>query len=151
MSDSPADPPKPVVPWALRRGVSAAITIGVITAAVAVVLAVWLTRGGEVTSAYPSGIRSVAPVPGAQVPRQSPIGVRLEAGWEPTLTIGGKAIPRSELDAGTIQLGEFLFAPGPGKAIEELRSGQTCARVIATPVVDVKAADIVYEWCFNTF
>ena len=139
------------IPWALRKGVSTAITLGVLAAAAGVVLAVWLSRGGEASPSYPSGLQEVVPVPGARVPRQSPIGARLDAGWKPTLVIGGTTIPVSQLDAGTTQLGEYFFAPGPGKAIEELRSGQTCARVTATPIVDVEAADFSFAWCFNTF
>ena len=139
------------VPWALRKGVSTAITLGVLVAAAGVVLAVWLSRGGEASHSYPSGLQEVVPVPGAQVPRQSPIGARLGAGWKPTLVIGGTTIPADQLDAGTTQLGEYYFAPGPGQVIEELRSGQTCARVTATPVIDVEATDVSFEWCFSTF
>ncbi|WP_419920249.1 hypothetical protein [Candidatus Poriferisodalis sp.] len=139
------------VPWALRKGVSTAITLAVFFAAACVVLAVWLSRGSDTSPTYPSGLQEVVPVPGAQVPRQSPIGARLDAGWKPTLVIGGTTIPAHQLDAGTTQLGEYFFAPGPGKVIEELRSGQTCARVTATLVIDVEAADLIFEWCFSTF
>ena len=141
----------PPVPWALRTGVSTAITLGVLVAAAGVVLAVWLTRGGESAPAYPSGLQTVTPVPGAQVPHQSPIGARLDPGWRPTLVINGTTIPAGQLDAGTTQLGEYFFAPGTGKVIEKLRSGQTCARVTATPTIDIEAADFSFEWCFATF
>ncbi len=138
-------------PWALRRGVSAAITLGALVAAVGVIFAVWLTRGGEPGPAYPSGLQGVTPVPGAQVPHQSSIGGQLEAGWKLTLVINGTTIPVDQLDAGTTQLGEYFFSPGDGKVIEKLRSGQSCARLTATPTIDVEAADFTYEWCFSTF
>ena len=141
----------PQVPWALRKGVSTAVTLGVLVAAAGIVLAVWLTRGGEPASAYPSGLQSVTPVPGANVPHQSPIGARLEAGWQLTLVINGTPIPADQLDAGTTQLGEFFFSPGDGKAIEKLRSGRSCARLSATPTIDTEAASFTYEWCFTTF
>ena len=139
------------VPWALRRGVSTAVTLGALVAAAAVVLAVWLTRGGESGPAYPSGLRAVTPVPGANVPHQSPVGARLEAGWQLTLAVNGTTIPASQLGAGTTQLGEFFFSPGDGKVIERLRTGRSCARLVATPTIDVEAADFTYEWCFTTF
>ena len=128
---------EPRVPWALRRGVSTAITLGALVAAAGIVLVVWLTRGGESAPAYPSGLQAVTPVPGAQVPHQSPIGARLEPGWKLTLVINGTAIPAGQLDAGTIQLGEHFFSPGEGKVIEKLRTGQSCARLVATPTIDV--------------
>ena len=142
---------QPRVPWALRKGVSTTITLGALVAAAAVVLAVWLTRGGEPAPAYPSGLQAVTPVPGANVPHQSPIGARLEPGWKLTLVINGTTIPASELDAGTIQLGEYFYSPGDGKVIEKLRSGRSCARLIVTPTIDIEAADFTYEWCFTTF
>jgi hypothetical protein len=142
---------QPKVPWALRRGVSATITLGALVAAAAVVLAVWLTRGGEPATAYPSGLQAVTPVPGAQVPHQSPIGARLEPGWKLTLVINGTTIPAGQLDAGTVQLGEYFFSPGDGKAISKLRTGRSCARLVATPTIDVETADFTYEWCFTTF
>lgn len=142
---------QPSVPWALRKGVSTAVTLGALVAAAAVVLAVWLTRGGEVASPYPSGLASVTPVPGANVPHQSPIGARLEAGWKLTLVINGTTIPADQLDAGTTQLGEFLFSSGDGKVIEKLRTGRSCAKLTATPTIDVEAPDFTYEWCFTTF
>lgn len=120
-------------------------------AALAVVAAVWLTRGPEPVSNYPVGLQGVAPSPGAQVPRQTPVGARVEPAWEPQLVIDGVSIPSSQLDAGTTQLGEYFFAPGPGKAIEELRSGRICAVVTATPVIALEAPDLIYEWCFTTF
>ena len=139
------------VPWALRRGVSVAVTAGALVAAAAVVLAVWLTRGTEVVSSYPVGLQGVVPAPDAQVPRQTPVGARLEPGWEPKLTIDGVPIPIGQLGAGTTQLGEYFFAPGEGKVIERLRSGRICAVVRASPVTALEAPDVVYEWCFTTF
>lgn len=150
-SDGRRDGDDDHVPWALRRGVSVAVTAGALVAAAAVVLAVWLTRGAETVSSYPVGLQGVVPAPDAQVPRQTPVGVRLDPGWEPRLTIDSVSIPIGQLDAGTVQLGEYFFAPGEGKAIERLRSGRICAVVSAAPVTALEAPDLVYEWCFTTF
>ncbi len=139
------------LPWALRRGVSAVVTIGALAAAAAVVLVVWLTRGADPVSSYPVGLVAVVPSPDARVPRQTSVGVRVEPGWEPRLSIDGVPIPASQLDAGTIQLGEYLFAPGEGQAIDRLRGGRICAVVRASPVTALEAPDLVYEWCFVTF
>lgn len=141
----------PAVPWALRKGVSTMVTLGVLVAAAGIVAAVWLTRGGESAPAYPSGLQTVTPVPGAQVPHQSPIGARLEAGWKLTLVINGTTIPAGQLNAGTTQLGEYYFAPGEGKVIEKLVPGRSCARLTASPTIDIEASDFSYEWCFTTF
>ena len=140
-------------PWALRRGVSAAVTAAALAGVAAVVLTVWLTRGADTVpgAGYPAGLQAVTPTPGAQVPRQSPVGARVEPGWAPTLIIDGTPIPPAQLDAGTLQLGEHFFAPGPGKAIEELPTGRVCAAVTAAPVTAQQAPDLVYEWCFTTF
>lgn len=150
MSSAQSGDDRPI-PWALRKGVSTAVTLGALVAAAAVVLAVWLTRGGEPAPAYPSGLQAVTPVPGAQVPHQSSIGARLEPGWQLTLVINGTTIPAGQLDAGTVQLGEHFFSAGDGKVIEKLRTGRSCARLVATPTIDVEAADFTYEWCFTTF
>lgn len=141
----------PAVPWALRKGVSTMVTLVALVAAAGIVAAVWLTRGGESAPAYPSGLQTVTPVPGAQVPHQSPIGARLEAGWKLTLVINGTTIPAGQLNAGTTQLGEYYFAPGEGKVIEKLVPGRSCARLTASPTIDIEASDFSYEWCFTTF
>ena len=139
------------VPWALRKGVSTAVTLGVLVAAAGIVLAIWLTRGGEPEQAYPSGVQWVRPLPGANVPHQSPVGARLDAGWQMTLVVNDTAIPADQLDAGTTQLGEYFFSPGDGKVIEKLRGGRSCARLSAAPTIDTEAASFTYEWCFTTF
>ncbi|HCB34560.1 MAG TPA: hypothetical protein DEP69_05275 [Acidimicrobiaceae bacterium] len=148
MSDPP--PRQPRTHWTLRRGVSAAVTGGVLVALAAVALAVYAIRGSGAPSPYPDSITAVVPAPGSQAPRQAPVGVRLRPGWQPDITIDGVAIPDTQLTAGIRELGEFFFAPRPGRVIEEIRPGRTCAAVVARPLVDVDSADVLFEWCFTS-
>lgn len=99
------------------------------------------TRGAE--DAIP--IVRYEPRPGGQVPRQSPVGVELEPGYDGRLVIDGIEIPEEQM-AGAIdpdsaefqrlsdeqrELGPrpnnknvVMFVPGPGKAITEHHTGE---------------------------
>ena len=127
-----------------------------VTAGVALVAAglIWFattTTGDPQPDLYPTGLRSVIPVENSQSPRQGTIGVSLAPGWEPRMWINDTPIPRSQLDAGTVQLGEFFFKPGPGQAIDDIRPGQNCARIEASPTTDVEAEDFSFAWCWTAF
>ena len=140
--------PKPH--WSLRRGVSFAISTAVLIGLVVIVLVVIATRGSSTTSSpYPSAVLAVVPAPGAQAPRQGPIGAQLAQGWVVNVTIEGVPIPDSQLTAGTRELNEFFFIPGAGKVIETLQPGRTCVDVVATSLVDTNSPPVSYGWCFS--
>lgn len=143
---------KPLRPhWTLRRGVSAAITAGVLIALAVIVLVIYLTRGSTAPAPYPSAVLAVVPTPAASAPRQGPIGAKLSHGWEASITIEGVPIPDGQLTAGTRELNEFFFTPGPGKVLETVQPGRTCVRVVATPLVDTNSSPARFDWCFNAF
>jgi len=127
------------------------VTLGIVALAGLVIYLATLTTTDSQAPLYPRGLRSVLPSEGATAPRQGSIGVTMGPGWQPTITINGTAIPESELDAGTRQLGEYFFAPGEGQVIDDIRPGQNCARVRATNIVDDELDDIDLRWCWTAF
>jgi len=137
--------------WTLRRGMSLGITLGIVILAGVVIYIATLTTRDPQATLYPRGLRSVLPAEGATAPRQGSIGVTMGPGWQPTIAINGTAIPDSQLDAGTRQLGEFFFSPGDGQVIDDIRPGQNCARVRAVNIVDDELDDIDLRWCWTAF
>ena len=85
---------------------------------------------------FPTGLLAVILEEGDQAPKQTPVGVSLSPGWQPTI-IDGIAIPDEELSGGTRQPGEF-FAPGEDMVIKSVATGRICAQVIAIPTIDIE-------------
>lgn len=130
---------------------ASSVTIGVVLIAAGVIWFATTTRGAPQPDVYPTGLRSVIPGEGSQSPRQAAIGAALGPGWAPTVFVNGTPIPRAQLDAGTVQLGEFFFLPGEDKVIDDIRPGRNCARVTATPNIDIEADDFEFSWCWTAF
>lgn len=81
------------------------------------------------------------PLPDAQAPRQSQVGIELQPGYDGTLLINGTGIPETQLDGASDptkvdpailrQFGvrpnnrnRLFFTPGPGKVFTELPKGK---------------------------
>jgi hypothetical protein len=108
------------VPWYLKRIV---LPVLVLVAIGAIVVAVQTAgRGG---GAEQQGIRSLVPIPGAQVLQQDRVGVVVEPAWDASLSINGTAIPDDQLSK-DLDLGQVFFRPGPGKVLESLAPDRNC-------------------------
>lgn len=134
--------------------------IGVVTA-----LAI-TNRGGTenvVVSQNPA-IESLTPADGAEVLRQSEVGIDLVSGYEAELIINGVFIPPGELNifrdidnpeisaeqAGTFDstLNRFVYQPLEGRVIPELKGDENCATANFWPLSDPSARQSV-SWCFT--
>ena len=70
-----------------------------------------------------SAVEQLIPADGSpSVLRQAEIGIDLKDGWTGELSINGVFIPEDQLRRNE-PLAQVFFTPGPGKEIEQLRSG----------------------------
>jgi hypothetical protein len=141
----------PPLNWSLRRGMATTVTLAAVALAGLLVFFATRTDGADQPVLYPTGLRSVVPTENATAPRQGSIGVSVGPGWAPSVSINGVPVPDGQLDGGTRQLGEYLFAPGPGQVIEEIRPGRNCATVRAVATVDRDVEDFEFSWCWTAF
>jgi hypothetical protein len=123
-------------------------------AATALGLAIATTQTGEPdpvtqTVAVPLDGFGVRPTDGANVLRQSEIGIDLQPGWAATLIVDGVEIPASELRVVDAE-NQVFFTPGDGRAVERLEPGRRCVTAVywesrVGPGVD----DRQHTWCFR--
>lgn len=96
----------------------------------------------------PAAVRTVSPEPASLRLRQTEIFVELDPSYRATLAVNGTPIPDDQLDV-LVGLNRYSFTPGPGREIDELPPGRTCAVVTFRQVTDVDAEPGSYRWCFN--
>ncbi len=94
-------------------------------------------------------IEKLTPPPGAEtVPGQTPVIIDMAFGYDIALTIDGKLVPKDQLievDA----LGQFTFAPGPGKFTERFTNGEHLAQLTFWPKTGDRVRDgQFYQWTF---
>lgn len=152
----------PVVEILRRVGIVLALALGVF-------LLIKAAERDDTTVPDDTGnarVVAVTPLPDAQAPRQSQVGVDLAEGFDGRLTIAGTPIPEEQLDGARDpaslteeQLRKYgirpnnrnhlFFTPGPGKVFESIPEGEVT--VIVTyhrdrqPTVDVGT----YSWTFT--
>jgi hypothetical protein len=93
-------------------------------------------------------IDAFVPTEGANVLRQSTVGIDLTDGYLAELVVNGRFIPEDQL-TGDRGLGQFYFSPGPDRVLESLAGGQNC--VIATYWKAALGRDTAQtvRWCFS--
>lgn len=122
--------------WIRRIVIAAALAFGVWLLVIAANRSdTAVERGGE-----DPVVAERFPLPDAQAPSQSQIGVTLRPGFEGTMTIGGVAIPEAQLDGALDpetadpnlirqhgvrpnNRNRLWFTPAPGKVFDELPTG----------------------------
>jgi hypothetical protein len=123
-------------------------------AATALGLAVASTTTGEpdsvaTTVAVPLDGFGVRPSPGANVLRQSEIGIDLRPGWQATLLVDGVEIPTSQQRIVAPE-SQVFFTPGEGQVIERLEPGRRCATAVYWEVrLGPGVDDREHTWCFQ--
>ena len=119
---------------------------------VAVVLAVVYWPSGEPVT-IPDQVQRIAPGPGDQVPRQVPLTVDLVPGYgvRVFVPIDGTwvEVPNDEIDSGRAADGVFVWAPGPGRTLEEWKPDQR-VRVLIESLTGIVTID-EFEWGFRTY
>lgn len=111
-------------------------------------------------------IDSLTPLPGAEVLRQSQVGVDLIAGYEAELVINGVSIPPDQVNVlrdpnsssntgtnpapGTFDqtINRFLYQPLEGRVVPELKGDENCVVATFWPISDPTSIQSV-EWCFT--
>lgn len=101
----------------------------------------------------PDQVQSIQPGPGDQVPRQVPLTIDLEPGFDVRLFIDFDGVwvevPREEIDRGRSAGGVYVWAPGPGRTLEEWRPDQR-VRVLIESLSGVVTVDEL-TWAFRTY
>jgi hypothetical protein len=111
-------------------------------------------------------IDSLTPLPGAEVLRQSQVGVDLISGYAAELVINGVPIPPDQVNilrdpnssdnTGTNPqpgrfdqtINRFLYQPLEGRVVPALKGDENCVIAAFWPISDPTAIESV-EWCFT--
>lgn len=135
----------------LRYRVGVVVALAIAFAALfAGVQATQTEDDGEVrVSGQPGVVEQLRPREGAEVLRQTEVGIDLAPGYEGRLLLNGTEIPEDELRLVPEQ-NQVFYAPGPGRTFETLPSGRNCVTAIAwRSAIGPGPQDLRYEWCFD--
>ncbi len=127
-----------------------ALAVLLVGALAAFVYAFSLGKGTTDEVAATGSVEQLVPPQGAQVLRQSEIGIDLAPEWTGVLQINGVEIPEDQLRRVPAQ-NQVFFSPGPGKDIEELPPGQvSVVALIWLPVAAETRDDAdTVRWTFQ--
>ena len=86
----------------------------------------------------------------SEILRQDVTGVDLRPGWTGVLIVNDVEIPEDQLDLDNLEsLGQVLFTPGDGKAVERYEAGENCVTAVVWRVEESRANSRNVDWCFN--
>lgn len=109
-----------------------------------------MTGSDETSGALPDSVDRLIPASGAEVLRQSQVGIDVSEGYDAYLQINGTEIRSSDdgliKDLGT---GLILFQPGPGRPVEELNPNQNCVIAFVYEQLDGPETAQPVSWCFQ--
>lgn len=148
----PSQPPARAalpVSWRYRAFVAVALLVAVAALVAAYQATTDDDEGPTGSQGRPGVVERVVPRNGAEVLRQSEVGIDLVPGYEGTLEVGGVTIPPDELRL-VPELNQVWFQPGDGKVLEALPLGRIC--VVATVWESARGrgpGDLRYTWCFD--
>lgn len=95
-----------------------------------------------------AAVDAVIPTEGAEVLRQSTVGIDLADGYDASLVINNQVIPDDQL-GGDPGLGLYTFTPAPGQAVESLSGGQNCAIATFWRIGEEPQRTQTVRWCFR--
>lgn len=109
-----------------------------------------VTGGDETSGALPDTVDRLIPASGAEVLRQSQVGIDVADGYDAYLQINGVEVRSAEdgliKDLGT---GLILYQPGPGRPVEELNTEQNCVVAFVHEQVEGPETAQPVTWCFQ--
>lgn len=109
------------------------------------------TTGLDSTSdALPAQVDRLIPASGAQVLRQSQVGIDVADGYDAYLIINGVNV--RDVGDGLIRdlgTGLILLQPGPGKAVETLNEGKNCVVAMVWDKLKNPSSAVPVSWCFD--
>ena len=149
MTDLEAPPERREFPPALRNTIAAVVVVGALVGLFFTGRAA-VTGNANTSKALPDSVNRLVPDSGAEVLRQSKVGVDVANGYDAYLIINGKEI-KTEKQGLTKDLGVGLvqFQPGPDTEIPSLQAEKNCVIAMVYKQVDgPKEAKPVF-WCFN--
>lgn len=104
----------------------------------------------DTSGVLPDSVDRLIPPSGAEVLRQSQVGIDVADGYDAYLQINGVEVRNAEdgliKDLGT---GLVLFQPGPDRPIEELNTNQNCVVAFVYDQVDGPSTAQPVSWCFQ--
>lgn len=105
---------------------------------------------GSTSAALPANVDRLIPASGAEVPRQSQVGIDVADGYDAYLIINGTEV-RGEADGLIRDLGTglVLFQPGDGKVLEGLNGGRNCIVAMVWKQLDGPTTAAPVSWCFD--
>jgi hypothetical protein len=138
-------------PYSTRFKIVAAAVVSV--ALVLIVIAFSALSSGNKDPVLSAGdaqiVENLIPRRNSQIPQQSTVGIDLVTGWTGVLRVNGVEIPEDQLQV-TPQIGLIDFTPGPGKEVEEFRTGQNCVTAVIWQLAEGRGvADRNINWCFQ--
>lgn len=105
---------------------------------------------GATSASLPDHVERLIPASGAEVPRQSQVGIDVADGYDAYLIINGTEVRSGEegliTDLGT---GLVLFQPGDGKIVESLHGGRNCVVAMVWDQLEGPTTAVPVSWCFD--
>lgn len=135
----------------LERDLTRRLIFAALIAVAVAGLVIAVNNGRPSPSALPgrdAAIEALIPTEGADVLRQSTVGIDLVDGYRARLIINNQTIPDDQI-GGDTALSLFTFTPGEGQALESLAGGQNCAIATYWRIVDGPERAQSIRWCFR--
>jgi hypothetical protein len=101
-----------------------------------------------VVSDRDDAIDALVPNEGADVLRQSTVGIDLADGYLAQIAVNGITIPDDQL-SGDRGLAQYFFSPGPGRVLESLHGGQNCVLATYWRAAEGPERSQTIRWCFS--
>ena len=127
----------------------AAVLIGALVLLV-VAFRLAVTGQDNTSESLPDFVDRLIPTSGAEVLRQSSVGIDVANGYDGYLVINGVTIATAqdglvkELGTGLIQ-----FTPGPGRPIESLDADRNCVVAMVWKASEGQGSAKPVSWCFT--
>ena len=93
-------------------------------------------------------IDGLFPTEGAEVLRQSTVGIDLADGYLASLVVNNQSIPDDQI-GGDPGLGIFTFTPAQGQVLESLAGGQNCVIATYWQAAEGPETSQTLRWCFQ--
>ncbi len=135
----------------LRRTLITIVVIGALAGVVFAFSQVNRDDGSNDVAVSETGpVEQLIPPRGSEILRQDVTGVDLRPGWTGVLIVNGVEIPQDQLDTANLEsLGQVLYTPGDGKAVERYDAGENCVTAVIWRVEESRADSRNVDWCFN--
>lgn len=154
---APTPPPDPYK-W-VRRGIEAVLLLA--ATAFCVYAFGRSPDQADVNPVHDPAVVAQVPPPGANVPRQSQVGAKLQPGYDGRISINGVEVPEDQMDGAIPTTSKeydprygirpnrrelVLFTPGPGKVIDRYGSREVTITVRFWRIIDGPDASRAVTW-----